>query len=102
MNTLKNTVLAAAFILVAASAQAAQSPAETNRQITRGNGPADTAMSQLELVSVQSAKKTPASINRHTRTASDREAYISVSEGKSVKKEGTTAMRTASQRNRHS
>lgn len=101
MNTLKNTVLAAAFILVAASAQAAQSPAESNRQITRGNGASDTAMSQIKLISIQGEAKTPATINRHARTASDRAAYMSVSESNAVHTEDRATISTAFQKNHH-
>jgi len=104
MNKTKNTLLAAAFILVAAGAQAAHTPAEINREITRGNGAADLSMMQLDLVPVQTSAKTAFDLNRQTPTASSREAVRAVSEGQAVQvhSEKRPSMPTASQINHHS
>ncbi|MEO0508593.1 MAG: hypothetical protein AAF065_01895 [Verrucomicrobiota bacterium] len=73
MNTLKNTTLIATLALtLAGSAFAGANPQEQNRQITRGNGAADAKATQFTTVYGQ--KATAHTINRHSRTASQREA----------------------------
>lgn len=75
-------ILTPIAVMTAASALAGVTPQETNRQITRGNGTAD--HDGLVFRQIETKRMTPALINRHARTASQKDQLLQPGQSRSA------------------